>query len=176
MMEGQCRWEGRGFSGLGSRPRGGGAAPSCPAILAGLSSSQSRGVARIRCGLADSGRSRVSLSRLPSLIIPRELVGAANPAPALRAPSPATCVPRCTTLPVLCRGPCPKPPRAVALGSSIRSSPEEKRLWGGQGLGRGSNTIKKGTEGCSIARCRRLISLLLQIIRSCDCLIDHMIV
>lgn len=51
-MEGQCGWEGRGFSGLCSPPRGGGAAPSCPAVPAGLSSSQSRGVARICCGLA----------------------------------------------------------------------------------------------------------------------------
>lgn len=62
-------------------------------------------------------------------------------------------VPQCMALPVLRWHPCPKPPRAIALGSSIRSSPEEKRLWGGQGLGRGSNTIKRGIEGCSIARC-----------------------
>jgi len=51
-MEGQCGWEGRGFSGPGSHPLAGGAAPSCPAIPDGLSSSQSRGVAQIRCGLA----------------------------------------------------------------------------------------------------------------------------
>lgn len=44
--------EGRGFSGLSSRPRGGDAAPWCPAVPAGLSSSQSRGEARIHCGLA----------------------------------------------------------------------------------------------------------------------------
>ena len=117
--------------------------------------------------VGSSGRSRVSLSRLPALIIPRELVAVASPPPAPQAPSPAMCVSQCTALPGPCWDPCPKPPRAVDLGSSIRGS---------QGLGKGSNTIKRGTECCSIARCRSLISLLLQIIRSCDCLIDHMIV
>lgn len=83
-----------------------------------------------RLWVGSSGRSRVLLSRLPLLIIPRELVGVVSPPPALQAPSPATRVPRCTMLPIPCRGPCPKPPRAVTLGSSIHSSPE------GAGVGR----------------------------------------
>lgn len=52
MTEVLCGWEGRGFSGLSFHPRGGGAAPSCLAVPAGRSSSQSRGVAQIGCGLA----------------------------------------------------------------------------------------------------------------------------
>lgn len=126
--------------------------------------------------VGSSSRSRVSLIRLPSLIIPREVVGAASLAPALRAPLPAPRVSRCMALPVPCQGLCPKAPRAVIPGSYICSRLEEERFWGGQRLGRDSNTIKRETKDCSIARCQRLISLLLQIIRSCDCLIDDMIV
>lgn len=71
---------------------------------------------------------RVSLIRLPSLIIPRELVGAVSLAPALRAPPPAPRVPRCMVLPVPCQGLCPKAPRAGIPGSCSTLEEEEERF------------------------------------------------
>lgn len=109
--EGQCGWEGRVSVPIpGWR---------CSLILpqALLQPKQRRSSNPLRVG--SSGRSRVSLSRLPSLIIPRELPrAAAMLLPCGLHPLPATRVPWCTALPVLCRASCPKPPCAITLHSS----------------------------------------------------------
>lgn len=149
-----------------SPSRGRGAA--LPPGWAPLQPKQGRSSNPLRVG--SGGRSRVSLSQLRELIIPRELLGAAGP---LLPPSTSTHhAPAAPAVPPG-RVPSPAPPTP---GSALGSCWGEEEVAGRLGPGQRFKTIKRRTGGCPIARCWRLISLLLQIIRSCDCLIDHMIV
>lgn len=109
-----------------------------------LQPKQGRSSNLLRVG--SSSRSRVSLIRLPSLIIPRELVGAVSLAPALRAPLPAPRVPRCMALPVLCQGLSPKARRAVIPGSYICSKPGGGEVLGWPGPGKGFKHHQKGDK------------------------------
>lgn len=161
------QWEGRGGLPWPRSPsRGRGAA--LPPGWAPLQPKQGRSSNPLRVG--SGGRSRVSLSQLRELIIPRELVGASSP---LLPPSTSTHrAPAARAVPP---GPVPSPAPPTP-GSALGSRWGEEEVAGRLGPGQRFKTIKRRTGGCSIARCWRLISLLLQIIRSCDCLIDHMIV
>lgn len=104
-----------------------------------LQPKQGRSSDLLRVG--SGGRSRVSLIRLPSLIIPRELVGAVSLPPAPRAPLGPTCV---SALGAACPGPGPVPKPLLLLSQLLHL--QEQSFWGGRGPGRGFKRHQKGRQ------------------------------